>query len=59
MRTIVRTKVDAQGRDPAVVAARDELAREGARRMILAAVEVEGEAYRQQPRDARDTRGHA
>ena len=37
----------------------DELARDGARRMILAALEVEVEEYRQQHRDARDPRGHA
>ena len=37
----------------------DELAREGARRMILAALEVEVEESRQQHRDARDRRGHA
>ncbi len=59
MRTIVRTKVDAQGSEQAVATALDELAREGARRMILAALEIEVEGYRQQHRDARDPRGHA
>lgn len=37
----------------------DALAREGARRMILAALEVEVEEYRRQYRDARDSHGHA
>jgi putative transposase len=37
----------------------DELAQEGARRMILAALEAEVEEYRQRHRDARDARGHA
>lgn len=59
MRTIVRTKADAQGSEQAVATALDELAREGARRMILAALEIEVEEYRQQHRDARDPRGHA
>ncbi|MGH8473806.1 MAG: transposase [Gammaproteobacteria bacterium] len=59
MMTIVRTKAEAQGSDQAVVTALDELAREGARRMILAALEIEVEEYRQQHRDARDPRGHA
>ena len=59
MMTIVRTQERAQGSDPEVVTALDELAREGARRMILAALEVEVEDYRQQHREARDTCGHA
>jgi transposase-like protein len=42
-----------------VVTALDELACEGARRMILAALDVEVEEYRQQHREARDNRGHA
>ena len=37
----------------------DELAREGARRMILAALEIEVDEYRQRHREARDSRGHA
>ena len=45
--TIVPTKAEAQGSDQAVAAALDELAREGARRMILAALEVEVEESRQ------------
>jgi putative transposase len=59
MRTIVRTKAVAQESAKVVATARDELAWEGARRMILAALEVEVEEYRQQHRDARDPRGHA
>ncbi len=57
--TIVRTTEGVQGSEPEVATALDELAREGARRMILAALEVEVEEYRQQHRDARDRRGHA
>lgn len=59
MMTIVRTKAAAQEREQVVATALDELAREGARRMILAALEIEVEEYRQQHRDARDSRGHA
>lgn len=59
MITIVRTTAGAQGSDPEVATALDELAREGARRMILAALEIEVEEYRQQHREARDSRGHA
>jgi len=59
MMTIVQTTADAQGSDEAVATALDELAREGARRMILAALEVEVEEYRQRHQDARDARGHA
>jgi len=59
MMTIVRTKADAQESEQVVATALDELAREGARRMILAALEIEVEEYRQQHRDARDPRGHA
>jgi putative transposase len=59
MMTIVRTQAEAQPSDPEVATALDELAREGARRMILAALEIEVEEYRQQHREARDSRGHA
>lgn len=59
MMTIVRTKTEAQEREQVVATALDELAREGARRMILAALEIEVEEYRQQHRDARDPHGHA
>jgi putative transposase len=37
----------------------DELAREGARRMILAALEIEVEEYVSRLRDERDEHGHA
>lgn len=59
MMTIVRTKGTAQESDQAIATALDELAREGARRMILAALEMEVEEYRQRHCDARDPRGHA
>ncbi len=52
MMTIVRALEGAQEREQAVAMALDELAREGARRMIVAALEIEGEEYRQQHRDA-------
>lgn len=59
MMTIVRTTTGAQEQEPEVATALDELAREGARRMILAALEVEVEAYRRRHHEARDSRGHA
>ena len=59
MMTIVRTTTGVQEQEPEVATALDALAREGARRMILAALEVEVEEYRQQHREARDSRGHA
>lgn len=59
MLPIVRTQDGAQESEQAVATALDELAREGVRRMILAALEVEAEEYRQRHRDARDPRGHA
>ncbi len=46
MMTIVRTKAEAQECEQVVATALDELAREGARRMILAALEIEVEEYR-------------
>jgi len=55
MMTIVRGQERAQGSEPEEATALDELAREGARRMILAALEVEVEEYRRQHRDARDS----
>ena len=42
-----------------MTAALDDLAREGARRMILAALEAEVEEYLVRHRAARDERGHA
>ena len=46
MMTRVRTKAEEQESATVVATALDELAREGARRMILAALEVEAEEYR-------------
>jgi hypothetical protein len=45
MMTIVQPDEDAQGRENAVTLALDDLAREGARRIILAALAVEVEEY--------------
>jgi hypothetical protein len=45
MMTIVRAQERAQGSEPEVATALDELAREGARRIILAALEVKVEEY--------------
>jgi transposase-like protein len=59
MMTSVRTTAGAQGSDPEVATGLDELAREGARRMILVALEGEVEESRQPSREARDRRGHA
>ena len=59
MMTIARTTAGEQEREPEVATALDELAREGARRMILAALEIEVDEYRQQHREARDSHGHA
>lgn len=43
MMTLVQTQEGAQGNDPEVATAQDVLAREGTRRMILVALEVEVE----------------
>jgi putative transposase len=48
-----------QGQIPQVVRSLDELAREGARRMIAAALELEVEEYIEQLRHLRDENGHA
>jgi putative transposase len=48
-----------QGQIPQVVRSLDELAREGARRMIAAALELEVEEYIEQLRPLRDENGHA
>lgn len=53
------TTNDIQGQIPEVVQSLDELAREGARRMILVALEVEVEQYVQKLRHLRDEQGHA
>ena len=50
---------DTEGQTPEIEQSLDELAREGARRMILAALEVEVEQYVQALRDVRDEQGHA
>ena len=48
-----------QGQIPQVVRSLDDLAREGARRMIAAALELEVEEYIEQLRHLRDENGHA
>jgi putative transposase len=53
------TTNDIQGQIPEVVQSLDELAREGARRMILAALEMEVEQYLQNLRHLRDENNHA
>lgn len=53
------TTDDIQGQIPQVVRSLDELAREGARRMIEAALELEVEEYIQKLRHQRDENGHA
>jgi putative transposase len=53
------TTNDIQGQIPQVVRSLDELAREGARRMIAAALELEVEEYMEQLRHLRDENGHA
>ena len=53
------TTKDAEGQTPEIVQSLDELAREGARRMIAAALELEVEQYIQSLHDLRDEQGHA
>jgi putative transposase len=53
------TTNDIQGQIPQVVRSLDELAREGARRMIAAALELEVEEYIEKLRHLRDENGHA
>jgi transposase-like protein len=53
------TTNDIQGQIPQVVRSLDELAREGARRMIGAALELEVEEYIEKLRHLRDENGHA
>ena len=50
---------DTEGQTPEVMESLDDLAREGARRMIAAALEVEVEQYVQSLRHLRDEYGHA
>jgi putative transposase len=59
MVTIVRTNEGAQASEKEVAATLDDLAREGARRMIVAALEVEVTEYLAHHRESRDERGHA
>jgi hypothetical protein len=59
MVTIVQLNEDAQGSGNAVTSALDDLAREGARRMILAPWDVEVAEYLARHRSARDEQGHA
>jgi putative transposase len=49
----------AEGEVPEITESLDELAREGARRMILAALEVEVEQHVQELRHLRNEWGHA
>ena len=53
------TTDDAEGQAPEITQTLDELAREGARRMIAAALEVEVAEYVQALRHHRDENGHA
>jgi putative transposase len=53
------TTDDTQGQTPEITQSLDELAREGARRMIAAALEVEVEHYVRSLQDLRDEQGHA
>ena len=53
------TTDDAEGQTPEITQTLDELAREGARRMIAAALEVEVAEYVEALRDHRDENGHA
>ena len=53
------TTDDTEGQAPAITQSLDELAREGARRMIAAALEAEVEQYVESLRHLRDEDGHA
>ncbi|MGH7230906.1 MAG: transposase, partial [Nitrospiraceae bacterium] len=59
MMTIVRTDEGAQANEKEIAVTLDDLAREGARRMILAAWDVEVAEYLARHRAVRDERGHA
>jgi hypothetical protein len=50
---------DAEGTDPEIMQSLDELAREGARRMIVVALELEVDEYVSKLRQLRDEDGHA
>ena len=53
------TTNDSTGKAPEITQTLDELAREGARRMILEALELEVEQYVQALQHLRDEQGHA
>jgi transposase-like protein len=53
------TTIESQEQIPEITQSLDELAREGARRMILAALELEVEQYVEKLRHLRDENGHA
>jgi transposase-like protein len=53
------TTIESQEQIPEITQSLDELAREGARRMILAALELEVEQYVEKLRPLRDENGHA
>jgi transposase-like protein len=53
------TTNDTNGTNPEISQSLDDLAREGARRMIAAALELEVEEYLETARHLRDDRGHA
>ena len=53
------TTIESQEQIPEITQSLDELAREGARRMILAALELEVEQYVEKLRCLRDENGHA
>lgn len=50
---------DAEGTDPEIMQSLDELGREGARRMIVVALELEVDEYVSKLRQLRDEDGHA
>ncbi len=53
------TTIESQEQIPEITQSLDELAREGARRMILVALELEVEQYVEKLRHLRDEKGHA
>jgi hypothetical protein len=60
MLKVITTKAEAPtGEAPTIGATLDDLARDGARRMIAAALQLEVEAYVTRFRAARDEAGHA
>ena len=60
MLKVITTKVEAPaGEAPTLSATLDDLARDGARRMIAAALQLEATEYVARFREARDERGHA